>query len=322
MNDPEYVQIEPDNTSLHALLNNLKHEIVKEIKENNSLRSSAITTPCRSREPSKERKRLSHMEETQIRQHMHKGFQPQPYTTPIQEKIQKFAKNKLLFDALPKLDSNNRTHFKKYLDDLHLEFTMWNHPMELYIPIAIQRTYPDIKSNLLRKYQDGTILTKQNLTDEMAKLCLQGENYEIIKNNYISANRMTENQTDFANLYQTIVNRQVEHLLSLDNTLRHDDMRRERIRLALEMFKASIHTDVLAHCQALGKTNNIDELLMACNNYAQSTTTRKQNLMNSTKKVFSATIIKDDKDKRIEQLEKQLKLLEITKEFERESTRK
>jgi hypothetical protein len=78
---------------------------------------------------------------------------------------------------------------------------------------------------------------------------------------------MTESQLDFSTLYQTITSKQVEHLISLDKTLASSDHKRERTRLAVEIFKASIHPNVLAHCQALGKADDIEDLLTTSNDF-------------------------------------------------------
>ena len=244
-------------------------------------------------------------------QQLHQQKQQNQEMDNINQKLQKFARNKFLIESLPKLEPTSRSHFKKYIEDMQLEFDMWNHPPELFLPLCIQRTYPDIKSELLRAYKNKKITNKTELTKYMAQLCLKGESYDVVKSNYITSNKMTESALDFSTLYNKITNKQIEHLLSLDDTLTPGDMCRERTRLTLEMYKASIHPEVLAHCQALGKTSNIEDLLQTCNNYAQSTSTKKQYMANfgTSKKVFNTTINIDDKDRKIEMLEKQLQYL-------------
>ena len=310
LNDNAYVELNTEN-NIRAMLDEFKTDIMKKIdllSANNSKYTSRKSSTC----PTPKVRKDTTMENNTFSDRLtNRLLNLQPHTqqepTDINIKLQRFSKNRLMIESLPKLELVSRSHFKKYLEDMQLEFHLWNHPKKLYIPICIQRTYPDIKSELLRGYKDKTITNKEELTKAMSKLCLRGESYDVVKTNYILNNKMSENQLEFSNLYNSITNKQVEHLISLDVSLQPEDMRRERTRLALELFKASIHPNVLSHCQSLGKTSTIDDLLAACNNFAQSTVTKTQQINNysTSKRVFTMQI--DDKDRKIAQLEQQLK---------------
>ena len=286
-----------------SFLREMQQEI-REIKDNMSRRSSrtssrltsSSTTARTTKEHSPERRKgkIQENDVQAIKSNLTKGLvsqglatkdpAPEPEKSDIRRKMQIFSKNRTMYDNLPKLESTNKSHFKKYLEDMELQFLMWNHPTDLFIPIAIQRCYSDLRSDLLGKFQEGKIKTKSDLTAIMAKLCLKGESYTGVKEKYILSNKMTESQLDFSNLYQTITSKQVEHLISLDKTLTSADHKRERKRLAVEMFKASIHPNVLAHCQSLGKADDIESLLTASNDYAQALNTKKHNLLSFEKK--------------------------------------
>ena len=53
------------------------------------------------------------------------------------EKMQVFSKNKTVYENLPKLEVSNKSHFKRYLEDMELQFQVRELPEQLLIPISI-----------------------------------------------------------------------------------------------------------------------------------------------------------------------------------------
>jgi hypothetical protein len=313
--EEQYEELQDDRHILTKELKDFMREMKKEvqdIKENISRKSSqnsskltsTSTTTRGTREPSreKEKRQIPHRDIENIRSNLNQGLMSQKRQTQEQDQMpdisrqmQIFSKNKTMYENLPKLEASNKSHFKRYLEDMELQFLVWKFPDELLIPISIQRCYSELRSDLLRKFKEGKIKNKNDLSKYLAKLCLKGESYTGIKEKYILSNKMTESQLDFSTLYQTITSKQVEHLISLDKTLASSDHKRERTRLAVEIFKASIHPNVLAHCQALGKADDIEDLLTTSNDFAQSQSTKKQNsLLAYEKKRVNQFSTKDD----------------------------
>ena len=283
-------------------ISELKTDLSKRNSRATSRYSSTATTPrlqTRVNSRSRNRREIPRDYKDKIMSNLHQGLlsqsqQPHGQEIPkdINRKMQVFSKNKTMYENLPKLEVSNKSHFKRYLEDMELQFLVWEFPEELLIPISIQRCYSELRSDLLWKFKENKIKTKDDLTKYLAKLCLKGESYTGVKDSYILSNKMTESQIDFSNLYQTITSKQVEHLISLDKSLTSADHKRERTRLAVEMFKASIHPKVLAHCQTLGKADDIEDLLGAANDYAQGLSTIKRNsLAYDQKRVY---LVSDD----------------------------